>query len=46
LGSLGRGIDARSPSRSTPKVGCAILKDLSDDYLLNDKLRAADATDL
>jgi RNA ligase (TIGR02306 family) len=32
--------------RFDPQVGRAILKYLSDDYLLNDKLRAADATDL
>jgi RNA ligase (TIGR02306 family) len=32
--------------RFDPEVGRAILKYLSDDYLLNDKLTAADATDL
>jgi len=32
--------------RFDPQVGRAILKYLSDDYLLDDKLRAADATDL
>jgi RNA ligase (TIGR02306 family) len=32
--------------RFDPQVGRAILKYLSDDYLLNDKLTAADATDL
>ncbi len=32
--------------RRDPRVGRAILKYLSDDYLLNDKLTAADATDL
>ncbi len=32
--------------RLDPKIGRAILKYLSDDYLLNDKLTAADATDL
>src|SRR5262245_11826028 len=32
--------------RFDPQIGRVILKYLSDDYLLNDKLRAADATDL
>jgi hypothetical protein len=32
--------------RFDPQIGRAILKYLSDDYLLNDKLTAADATDL
>lgn len=32
--------------RFDPEIGRAILKYLSDEYLLNDKLRAADATDL
>lgn len=32
--------------RFDPEIGRVILKYLSDDYLLNDKLRAADATDL
>lgn len=32
--------------RFDPQVGRAILKYVSDDYLLNDKLTAADATDL
>lgn len=32
--------------RIDPKIGRVILKYLSDDYLLNDKLTAADATDL
>jgi hypothetical protein len=32
--------------RFDPQVGRAILKYLSDDYLLNDKLTAADTTDL
>jgi len=32
--------------RFDPRVGRAVLKYLSDDYLLNDKLTAADATDL
>ncbi len=32
--------------RLDPKIGRVILKYLSDDYLLNDKLTAADATDL
>ncbi len=32
--------------RTDPKIGRVILKYLSDDYLLNDKLTAADATDL
>ena len=32
--------------RFDPQVGRVILKYLSDDYLLNDKLTAADATDL
>ena len=32
--------------RFDPRVGRAILKYLSDDYLLNDKLAASDATDL
>jgi hypothetical protein len=32
--------------RFDPKIGRAILKYLSDDYLLNDKLTASDATDL
>ena len=32
--------------RFDPKVGRAILKYISDDYLLNDKLAATDATDL
>jgi len=32
--------------RFDPKIGRVILKYLSDDYLLNDKLTAADATDL
>ena len=32
--------------RTPPDVGRAVLKYLSDDYLLNDKLTRADATDL
>ncbi|MEE8525704.1 MAG: RNA ligase (ATP) [Thermoanaerobaculia bacterium] len=32
--------------RTDPKIGRVILKYLSDDYLLDDKLTAADATDL
>lgn len=32
--------------RFDPKVGRAILKYIGDDYLLNDKLAAADATDI
>ncbi len=32
--------------RTHPKIGRVVLKYLSDDYLLNDKLTAADATDL
>ncbi|MEA2694019.1 MAG: hypothetical protein QOJ16_3406, partial [Acidobacteriota bacterium] len=32
--------------RFDPKIGRVILKYLSDDYLLNDKLTAADTTDL
>lgn len=32
--------------RFDPEVGRVILKYLSDDYLLNDKIRAGDATDL
>lgn len=32
--------------RFDPEIGRVTLKYLSDDYLLNDKLRAADATDL
>ncbi len=32
--------------RFDPKIGRVVLKYLSDDYLLNDKLTAADATDL
>ena len=32
--------------RRDPKIGRVVLKYLSDDYLLNDKLTAADATDL
>ncbi len=32
--------------RFDPEVGRVVLKYLSDDYLLNDKLRAADVTDL
>jgi len=32
--------------RLDPKIGRVILKYLSDDYLLNDKLTATDATDL
>jgi hypothetical protein len=32
--------------RFDPRIGRVILKYLSDDYLLNDKLRADDATDL
>ncbi len=32
--------------RTDPRVGRTILKYLSDDYLLNDKLAATDATDL
>jgi hypothetical protein len=32
--------------RFDPQIGRVILKYLSDDYLLNEKLTAADATDL
>ncbi len=38
-------LGARHWSNPT-KIGRVVLKYLSDDYLLNDKLTAADATDL
>ncbi len=41
-GVVVRGVD----ERLDPKIGRLILKYLSDEYLLNDKLTAADATDL
>jgi RNA ligase (TIGR02306 family) len=41
------GVVVRSvKERFDPKIGRAVLKYLSDDYLLNDKLAATDATDL
>jgi hypothetical protein len=38
--------ESPAKERFDPEVGRVILKYLSDDYLLNDKIRAGDATDL